>query len=164
MFCHLFIANRIVAILIQNMYTNLIFALNRSKSPLNYPYVTRYCVRHGGAKRQHMLRNWDILARNNNSDKWTLLRSHKMDNKLSSAKSGKYVYQYVLCHVLLFSYKFFFCMNEWNFIFFTNILFMFVCTFTCVYTCICCIYVHVCDCKILLIVIFLFVYFHFHIN
>ena len=47
-------------------------------------------MRHGGTKRQHMLRNWDILARHSNTDKWTLLRSHKMDNKLSSSKSGKY--------------------------------------------------------------------------
>lgn len=78
---------------------------------LNYSYFTRYCVRHGGAKRQHMLRNWDILARHSKTDKWTLLRSHKMDNKLSSAKSGKYQYVYE-CVSCIVSTELFCCLNE----------------------------------------------------
>ena len=85
---------------------------------LFFIFSLRYCVRHGGTNRQNILKSWDFLGRKNDTDKWTVLRSHKMDKKLSSSRSGKRerkvfyfdmisdffiffnVYLYLLCFVL----------------------------------------------------------------
>jgi hypothetical protein len=44
---------------------------------------TRYCIRHGGSGKGNALRNWELRARQNVTDHWTLLRSHQRDDTLS---------------------------------------------------------------------------------
>jgi hypothetical protein len=44
---------------------------------------TRYCIRHGGSGKGNALRNWELRARQNVTDHWTLLRSHQKDDALS---------------------------------------------------------------------------------
>jgi hypothetical protein len=44
---------------------------------------TRYCIRHGASGRGNALRNWELRAREKDTDGWTVLRAHYNDDAIS---------------------------------------------------------------------------------
>jgi hypothetical protein len=44
---------------------------------------TRYCIRHGASGRGNALRNWELRARERDTDGWTVLRAHFNDDAIS---------------------------------------------------------------------------------
>ena len=50
---------------------------------------TRYCVRHGASGRGNAIRNWELRARERDTDGWTVLRAHYNDDAISGKTKKK---------------------------------------------------------------------------
>jgi hypothetical protein len=46
---------------------------------------TRYCIRHGASGRGNAIRNWELRAREKDTDGWTVLRAHYNDDAIRYA-------------------------------------------------------------------------------